>query len=176
MIRLQRITNPGNKFYQYMEKLITESFPPEEYRDLDELRIYTETKEIFHNNLIFNEDTSIGMISYWAFDKFYYIEHFAIDSKQRNGGYGKQVIEHLKEMFRHPIVLEVEKSTEKIAQRRINFYIRQGFVLWDNPYLQPPYRSEETFLPMQLMAQGKINCKEDYPEVKQCIYNNVYGI
>ena len=53
---------------------------------------------------------------------------FAVDPAQRNGGHGKNVLNHLCQLLQHPIVLEVEMPEEEMAQRRINFYKRQGFV------------------------------------------------
>ena len=41
MIRLQRISTADGFLYEYMEQLITAAFPPEEYRPLEELRLYT---------------------------------------------------------------------------------------------------------------------------------------
>ena len=95
MIRLQRITTADTDLYSYMEKLMTQSFPSEEYRELEELRKYTDTKTHFYNNIIFHNNTPVGLITYWDFGHFYYIEHFAIDPTQRNGGYGKSVLNHL---------------------------------------------------------------------------------
>ena len=89
MIRLQRITTADTDLYSYMEKLMTQSFPSEEYRELEELRKYTDTKTHFYNNIIFHNNTPVGLITYWDFGHFYYIEHFAIDPTQRNGGYGE---------------------------------------------------------------------------------------
>ena len=86
MIRLQRITTADTDLYSYMEKLMTQSFPSEEYRELEELRKYTDTKTHFYNNIIFHNNTPVGLITYWDFGHFYYIEHFAIDPAQRNGG------------------------------------------------------------------------------------------
>ena len=54
MIRLQRITTADTDLYSYMEKLMTQSFPSEEYRELEELRKYTDTKTHFYNNIIFH--------------------------------------------------------------------------------------------------------------------------
>ena len=95
MIRLQRITTADTSLYSYMEKLMTQSFPSAEYRELEDLRKYTDTKIHFHNNIIFHNDAPVGFITYWDFGHFYYIEHFAIDPTQRNGGHGKSVLNHL---------------------------------------------------------------------------------
>lgn len=176
MIKLQRISTADGFLYEYMEQLITAAFPPEEYRPLEELRLYTDSKPHFYNNIIFHHDTLVGFITYWDFGKFYYVEHFAVDPAQRNGGHGKNVLNHLCELLQHPIVLEVEMPEEEMAQRRINFYKRQGFALWEKPYLQPPYRPGDDYLPMLLMAHGNLECERDFETVKNSIYREVYNV
>ena len=57
MIRLQRITTADTDLYSYREKLMTQSIPSEEYRELEELRKYTDTKTHFYNNIIFHNNT-----------------------------------------------------------------------------------------------------------------------
>lgn len=175
MIRLQRITTADTAMYGYMEKLITISFPPEEYRKLEELRTYTDSKPQFHNNIIFHNDTPVGILTYWDFNRFCYVEHFAIDPSLRNGGYGKQALNLLCQQLGCPIVLEVEMPEEEMAQRRIGFYQRQGFILWEKPYLQPPYKTGDGYLPMLLMAYGDLECGKDFETVKEHIYREVYN-
>lgn len=176
MVKLQRITTADQDLYRFMEQLMIASFPPEEYRALDQLRLYTDTKPAFHNNIIFDENTPVGFFTYWDFGTFCYGEHFAIDPARRNGGYGRLTLE---ELVRHvhplPIVLEVEMPEEEMARRRIRFYERQGFTLWDKPYRQPPYKPGDEYLPMRLMAYGDLHPDKDYDRVKDCIYREVYG-
>lgn len=176
MIRLQRITTSDADLYAYMEKLLVCSFPPEEYRELQELRKYTDTKAHFHNNIIFLNDIPVGLITYWDFGHFHYIEHFAIDPAQRNGGHGKNTLQHLCRLLKRPIVLEVEMPEEEIAVRRIGFYQRQGFSLWEKPYQQPPYKRGDNYLPMLLMAYGDLQCERDFDAVKNRIYREVYNV
>ncbi|WP_297678297.1 GNAT family N-acetyltransferase [uncultured Bacteroides sp.] len=176
MISFQRISTVDESLYKYMESMITSSFPTEEYRPLEELRLYTDSKPHFHNNIIFHHDTPIGCITYWHFGTFYYVEHFAIDPALRNGGYGRSALEHLYQLLKTPIVLEVEMPENEIAQRRINFYKRQGFVLWDKPYMQPPYRPGNGYLPLLLMVHGDLKCDRDFETVKEQIYREVYNV
>lgn len=176
MISLQRITTADTDLYSYMEKLMVQSFPSAEYREPEELRLYTDTKTNFHNNIIYHNDTPVGFITYWDFGHFHYIEHFAIDPAQRNGGHGRNVLDHLFQLLKRPIVLEVEMPEEEIAKRRINFYQRQGFSLWEKPYLQPPYKAGDNYLPMLLMAYGNLQCEKDFDSVKACIYREVYNV
>lgn len=175
MLNIQRITTADTTLYAYMEKLIVASFPPEEYRELKALRSYTDTRPNFHNNVILQDETPIGIITYWDFGSFCYIEHFAIDPNLRNGGYGKEVLNHLCKLLQRPIVLEVEMPEEEMAQRRIRFYQRQGFTLWERPYLQPPYKAGDDFLPMRIMAYGDIDCEKEFDNVKKRIYREVYS-
>lgn len=175
MIRIQPITTADVQHYAFMEELLIAAFPPEEYRELHNLREYTDRTGNFHNNILFDDETPIGLITYWDFGHFYYFEHFAIDPALRNGGYGKKVLNFLCEQLHRPIVLEVEAPVEEMAQRRINFYKRQGFVVWEKEYQQPPYKSGDPFLPMYLMAYGDLQCERDFNEVRKRIYQEVYN-
>lgn len=175
MLTLKRITTKDKALYAFMENLMTTSFPNDEYRELNELRVFTDTLPQFINNVIFDNDTPIGLISYWNFEGFHYVEHFAIAPSQRNGGYGKRVLQHLCTILDKPIVLEVEMPQEEMAQRRIGFYQRNGFTLWENEYYQPPYKAGDSFLPMRLMVHGALDSQKDYEKVKQRIYRDVYN-
>ena len=95
MIKLQPISTSDLQHYKFMEELLVDAFPPEEYRQLEELREYTDRTGNFHNNIIFDDDLPVGFITYWDFDSFYYVEHFATNPALRNGGYGKRTLEYL---------------------------------------------------------------------------------
>ena len=56
MIRLQPISTSDLQHYKFMEELLIDSFPPEEYRQLEQLREYTDRTGNFHNNIIFDDD------------------------------------------------------------------------------------------------------------------------
>lgn len=175
MISIQPIGTADVHHYAFMEELLIAAFPPEEYRELHNLRAYTDRTGNFHNNILFDDETPIGFITYWDFGTFYYIEHFAINPALRNGGYGKKVLNSLCEKLQRPIVLEVEAPIEEMAQRRINFYKRHGFELWEKEYQQPPYKQGDPFLPMYLMVHGSLQCERDFNEVRQRIYKEVYN-
>lgn len=175
MISIQPIRTTDVQRYAFMEELLIAAFPPEEYRDLHNLREYTNRTGNFHNNIIFDGEMPIGFITYWDFDHFYYFEHFAIDPTLRNGGYGKKALNFLCEQLQRPIVLEVEAPIEEMAQRRINFYKRHGFILWEKEYEQPPYKPGDPFLPMFLMVNGDLQCEQDFNEVRARIYKEVYN-
>lgn len=175
MIGIKRITTKDSQYYDYAEQLLIASFPEEEYRDLKELRTYTDTRPNFFCNIILEGSTPVGLVTYWDLDQFYYIEHLAVDPSQRNGGYGRKLLEFLAGFLKKPIVLEVEHPTEEMSQRRINFYQRQGYILWEKEYFQPPYKAGHNKLPMYLMAQGNLDPEKDFETVKAQLYRVVYN-
>lgn len=175
MIEIERINTGNTALYAFMEDLLVKSFPQEEYRELSVLKEYTDTIPAFYNNIIHSNGEPVGFITYWDLEDFYYVEHFAIDPNQRNGGYGRKLLDYLSQKLDKPIALEVELPNEEMAQRRINFYKRQGYVLWENEYFQPPYRLGFDVLPMYLMVQGNLDSEKDFEKVKTSIHRTVYN-
>lgn len=176
MIELKRITTKDCQHYNYVENLLIASFPVEEYRDLHILKEYANTRTDFYCNIILDDSVSVGFLTYWDLEDFYYIEHFAIDPQLRNGGYGQKVLEDLDRHIRKNIVLEVERPTEEVAQRRIRFYQKLGYALWEKEYVQPPYRMGYKELPMYLMAKGDLIPDKDFERIKKLIYRKVYHV
>lgn len=174
MLHFKRI-NTKDSYYTFVENLLTSSFPKEERRDLELQRLYTDSKRNFHCHVVLNDEEPVGLITLWDFGKFQYIEHFAVSKECRNKGYGKIVLNMIKEMVNVPIILEAEEPTDEISCRRIDFYLRNGFVLHNYPYLQPPYRDGDNWFPLKLMTYGTIEINTMYEEIKSTIYTQVYN-
>lgn len=176
MIEIKSITT-SHEHYAYTEELMQTAFPSEERRDNSLQREFTDHHPLFISNLISEKGTPVGLITYWDLDTFYYIEHFAIDTQIRNRGYGKSTLSLLKGFLHKPIVLEVEVPNDELTRKRIRFYQSQGFHLHETfPYLQPPYRKEEDWLPLKLMTYGKEYTTEELEICKEKIYKNVYRV
>jgi RimJ/RimL family protein N-acetyltransferase len=105
-----------------------------------------------------------------------YVEHFAIDETARNGGFGAVAMKQFIEQATHPVVLEVELPTDELSRRRIGFYERLGFIPDSHAYQQPPYNKGDSWLPMQLMAYGRIDLGERFDDIKACLYKEVYKV
>lgn len=175
MIELRRILSSDTPEYRFVEALMVRSFPPEEYRDLEELRRFTERNMLFCNNIVCDGAEPVGLVTWWNFGEFRYVEHLAMSPELRNGGYGGAVLELLQSLLPGPVVLEVEIPEEEMAVRRVEFYRRHGFVLWGSEYMQPPYRRGDEPLPMRLMVRGDLDCGRDFDTVRGLIYREVYG-
>ncbi|MBQ8442924.1 MAG: GNAT family N-acetyltransferase [Bacteroides sp.] len=173
MIHLKEIKT-NHEHYPFVEALLQTAFPLQERRDADKQREVTDTHPLFHCDLITDGNTPVGLLTYWKFETFVYIEHFAIDPRLRNGGYGSQALQLFLQQHTLPIVLEAEEPTDEITRRRIGFYQRQGFTLQEIPYLQPPYRPSEDWFPLKLMTFGSIELEKEFITVRNNIYREVY--
>ncbi len=153
-LQLRRLHDTATEEYRFTEQLLTAAFPPEEYRDFEELRVLTQDDPRFRNHAILDRGELVGVLSYWDFGRFHYVEHFAVCPGMRNRGYGRKVLGMLRSRLHTPVVLEVERPDSELAARRIAFYRRNGFTLWESDYVQPPYRPGGDAVPMRLMVCG----------------------
>ena len=175
MIEIQQI-NTSHEHYPFVETLMQTAFPIQERRNTDLQREYTDNKPHFHTLVILYKNLPIGLLTIWDLEVIYYIEHFAIHEKFRNKGYGQKVIKLITNEIKGMIVLEAEEPSDEITNRRIKFYQRQGFILHEVPYQQPPYRSEDNWFPMKLMSIHEKDFLDQYENIKSKIYKEAYNL
>ena len=170
MIQISQVYANDSNSLKFIERIYTESFPPDERRDFSDVIRLLEENDDFFIVLLSDENKAVGFISYWEWNDFSYVEHFAVDSSCRGSGY------ELLKLINNPAVLEVEKPLDDISQRRIRFYERLGFVLCTRPYTQPPYSPEKQPLELYLMSFGKIDLNQVFDTVASRIHQKVYGV
>lgn len=148
------------------------SFPVSEIRPIEQII------KAYHEGLLkielLDENRVKGFITYWDFQDFFFIEHFAIDPAYRNQGLGQDFFAQLLQKYAQPFVLEVEPPFEDIQKRRVGFYQRLGFHLLPYPYLQPPYQAGYRPLPMHLMSYPMALNQPDFELYRDRIYHEVY--
>ncbi len=156
--------------------LMVEAFPVDERRTFDEQRELL-SNPIFDIYVLKDEDAGDikGFISIYRFDKFTYVEHFAVNPKYRNLGLGHEVLSNLTALF-GKLLLEVEVPETEQAKRRIGFYERNGFYLNDYPYIQPPISKGTNPIPLLLMTTGGKLSQNEYNEAKSTLYKGVYKV
>lgn len=160
----------------FVENLNIESFPRSERR-------FGSTSTDFWNNnpdytidLVVKKCNLVGFLTYWDLVDFIFAEHFAIAPEARNNGIGGKVMNLFMKKVNKPVILEVELPTTILSERRIGFYQRLGYKLWDDiPYLQPAYHDGDNPIPMKLMSIGDIDLNDDFGEIKDRIYRIVYN-
>ena len=112
MIALQPI-HTEHALYLFVEKLLHSAFPSDERRDDEQQRAYTDGNDKFRCLLIREFDKPIGLLTYWDFVDFVYVEHFAIDESLRGNGLGEQAMRTFLQDMDRPVVLEVETPRVK---------------------------------------------------------------
>jgi ribosomal protein S18 acetylase RimI-like enzyme len=143
MMLLRRITDSGDSSLSDLLLLYIQAFPSEERRNIEELQKLIEEEPRMHFNSIEDGEELCGLIVYWDFSSFRYMEHLAVFPEKRNKKIGQQVLEYMAKHLKGPRILEVEPATNEITMRRVNYYKRNGYEVMDRDYIQPPYPGEE---------------------------------
>jgi ribosomal protein S18 acetylase RimI-like enzyme len=160
----------------FVENLYIESFPLSERRPVETMLEFYKSDKPFVIAITIEDEQIVGFLTYWDLGGFIFAEHFAISPEFRNGGYGRKVMELFIADMSKPIILEVELPTTILSERRIGFYQRLGFRLWENiQYQQPAYLEDGNAIPMKLMSYGNVDIETNLIEIKGKIYNIVYG-
>lgn len=139
-----------NKIWELYET----SFPVAEQRKMaDHLRAMEDPA--FHSISAWEGGELIGLIFYWEWDCYRYLEHLAVSTSLRGQGYGSQILRFLKDTA-HTIILEIDPLVNELSVRRLQFYERAGFTLTPFRFVHLPYRLDSH--PIELLILS-------YPEM-----------
>lgn len=143
-----------NEFTKIYDIMI-ESFPFDEIRSFEQ-----QQKLLSHPNykiLTVGElQDLLGFIAVWEFDNFVFLEHFAVSCNHRNKGLGNKILTQLQNYVEKKIILEVEYPETVESKRRIEFYNRNGFEVFDFGYIMPAYSKQHKDVPLLLMSNHTI--------------------
>lgn len=172
------------KDYPSFLKLYNESFPENErriYKSAEHVANFIKEKGGKFHGFVYDDggDDFLGFMTYWTFEGYVYIEHFAVDPAHRGKNIGRRMLSHLFDIAGPAVLIEVEKpGTAPDAERRIRFYEENGFrVREDINYVQPPYSAEQTGVEMLLMTHGDVKLRDsrDLREMLTEVYNVNHG-
>ncbi|MDR0364882.1 MAG: GNAT family N-acetyltransferase [Bacteroidales bacterium] len=171
-LKLHRITNKDDPYLRPLWELYCNAFPEDERRNKEDFldRLRSDHRSYYH--VILKEGTFIGLIILWKLREVYYLEHFAIVPEARSNGIGGKVLRNIMEKGFTPMIGEVEPPVDDIARRRIEFYRRAGFELYDMEYMQPPYSKDKNSLKMRVIGRNFDQAKllETIRELKEVVY------
>lgn len=176
LINSKRITMANDPVLDLVEQTYHEAFPEAERRDFTLVRRLILEEPAFQMRALYRADAYVGFISNWQLGDFRYVEHFAIDPAARNGGIGGAALSSFLALQSDAVVLEVELPEDDLTRRRVGFYERQGFRLDAHRYIQPPYRPGGESLELRLMCYGPLDLSQHFAEVRDAIYQKVYGV
>lgn len=164
--------------YPSFLKLYNESFPENErriYKDEKHLADFIKMKGgKFNAFAVKDGELFLGFLSYWVFEGYTYVEHFAVTPEKRGNNLGSLMLRHLFKEVSPDVLLEVEPPTSPDAERRIKFYERNGFrVRKEFNYTQPPYSPSQQPVEMLLMTHGEVSLHNigSIKEMLQEVYN-----
>jgi GNAT superfamily N-acetyltransferase len=169
-----RLTHINQQFFEEAWALYEISFPLEERRTLD-----TQAKIMDHKNYCFEviveEGGFIGLLCWWGFETLRYFEHFATLPEHRGKGYGADILNTFKELDDRKVLLEVEMPDDEIKTRRIAFYQRNGFKLYEHPYHQPALRAGSDGIDLYIMSWPGLLSQSDIEHfIREC-HPVIYG-
>ena len=171
MINLKPVTD--EKFSSVYKRLI-DAFPYEERRDeSDEKKCFLKSQ--FNFCEITDDGESVGLIVFWVFSKFLFVEHIAINKEIRSKGYGSKTFELLKTQYNLPIILEAESPETEMQKKRIKFYENLGFKVNSYSYTQPSYHNEES-VPLMVLSFPQLLSESEFEEFFKTTREIVYGI
>lgn len=149
-VSLESVASQSHPCFDDLLKLYAASFPIEERRNPCDLAGFLGEKEMHFSAVCISAGLA-GLVIWWDFSSFIYVEHLAVVEDLRGQGVGGAVLNLLSGKG-IPVLAEVEIPFDEASFRRISFYNRAGFTALPVDYFQPPYRIGEEVLPMQLFS------------------------
>ncbi|HUH46122.1 MAG TPA: GNAT family N-acetyltransferase [Arenibacter sp.] len=145
------LSDTDHIYFSKAWELYEASFPKEERRTITgQNRIFG--LEPYHFEVIVMGDAMVGLLLWWGFKEFVFIEHFATMPNVRGKGYGGKILGEFLEAQNRRVVLEVEPPEDDLKKRRIAFYQKLGFVFNPHFYKQPPMQKGCGPLQLYLMS------------------------
>ena len=161
-----------DKIYALMEQ----SFPLDEYRSYEGQKKLLERPG--YNIYVLPGEKSVGIrafLAVWEFEKIVFLEHFAVDPKERNQGTGSRFLQQLLKILKKPACLEAEPPMEELAERRIRFYERNGFWRNEYPYEMPALSQGKHPVELMIMTYPDKVSKSDFEAIRCLLMQEVYG-
>jgi GNAT superfamily N-acetyltransferase len=166
------IINLTKENFSSVYKRLIDAFPYEERRDeSDEEKCFL--KKEFNFCEITDDGENVGLIVFWLFSEFLFVEHIAINKEVRSKGYGSKTIEVLKEKYNLPIILEAEAPKTETQKKRIKFYENLGFNVNPYDYTQQSYHASEG-VPLLILSFPEVLSRSEFDEFFRTTRDVVY--
>lgn len=151
MIELADVRNPEGAEEAAIWELYERAFPRCERRSPAAHLRAMSCGEVFHCRKILKGGDVVGLLFYWQFPEFIFVEHLAVAEDRRGQGVGCGALKLLCQKGL-PIVLEIEPPADEVTQRRLQFYLSCDFVELDAEHEQLPFHEDSSAVPMRLLS------------------------
>lgn len=166
-----RIKDINNKYWNEARILYRSSFPIYEKRTIDDQKEAMKNEK-FHCYVAVEEEKLIGIVFFWDFNKYRYIEHLAVTSDFRGKGYGSKILSKICSEEKRTI-LEIDPPIDEKSIKRLEFYKKAGFLINDYEHVHPPYRSDYRGHELLVLSYKKELTDEDYEVFNYFLTNRV---
>lgn len=156
-------------------QLMHQSFPIVERRSYEKARELLLRPDYRILAISASEQHIAGFIAEWRLGDILFLEHLAIDPNLRGQGLGSQMMREYLGQTDRPVIIEVETPETDIAERRIHFYQRLGFILSSFGYVQPKMQrvqSDSIFL--NIMTYPEAINEDMFIRIRNLIFAKVY--
>ncbi len=155
-----RITPNDATRWEALWRLYEESFPKAERRKkADHLRAVTD--ERFYPLSAWEGRELVGLMFFWEWDRFRYLEHLAINPGLRGQGYGSRMLRDLRDS-EHTVILEIDPLINELSVRRLQFYEQAGYTLTPYRFVHLPYRLDAKAQELLILSYPTMITKEQH--------------
>ena len=146
------------------------TFPADERRDQEQFLALIDQPDCYIYG-VKKEEALVGYVILWKLSGFYFLEHFEVFEEFRNLKLGATILTELKEKLGNLILESEPIELNEMAERRINFYLRNGFSIISENYTQPSYGEGKSALKLFLLSNYVIkNSEALIAEIHQKVY------
>ncbi len=151
--------------------LYEESFPPAERRKInDHLRACAD--ERFFPLSAWDGRELVGLLFFWEWNSYRYLEHLAVPPSLRGHGFGSQMLSYLRDSA-HTIILEIDPLINELSVRRLQFYERAGYTLTPFRFVHLPYRLEAQPQELLILSYPNMITKEQHNDFLRFVNRDV---
>jgi GNAT superfamily N-acetyltransferase len=152
-------------------ELYENSFPIAERRKIgDHLRACNDDR--FFPLSVWEGGELIGLMFFWEWDSYRYLEHLAVNPALRGHGYGSQMLRFLRDS-EHTIILEIDPLSNELSVRRLQFYERSGYTLTPYRFVHLPYRLDANAQELLILSYPRMITKEQHNDFLQFVNEEV---
>lgn len=169
-----RITGPGElgqPYYDDFQRLYSAAFKSCDRRDPRQQALAFAMPG-YRLEVLREDGQTLLFVSYYLFDDYFYLEHFAVDQSLRGQGVGARAMREL--MARYPgkrLVLEVDPNPADGGERRIAFYERLGLVLNPEGIERVSFVKGGPPVFLRIMSAGRALTGEEFARLESDVYN-----
>lgn len=166
-----RIESIENIYWEDAMKIYKGSFPIFEQRTMEN-QIDVLEDEQYNCIAVCEAEELVGILFYWAFDKYKYIEHLAISPKLRGRNYGSRILKEFCDDDK-TIILEIDLPVDEVSINRLRFYKNIGFKMQDVKHVHPPYRKEYEGHKLKVLSFNKDITDVEYNEFNSFLKDRI---